>query len=105
MQITIFKIKDSTTGLFSTGGTCPRWTKRGKTWNQINHVKAHLRQFCSYKVTKHSKNSWEVEKDYNTLVNNIPKSWVIVEISASGTTGFTKEYSAKDLYPLEFKNR
>lgn len=37
----IFKIKNSD-GLYSTGGTTPRWTKTGKTWVALNHLQAHL---------------------------------------------------------------
>ncbi|CAB4131425.1 hypothetical protein UFOVP276_194 [uncultured Caudovirales phage] len=32
-------------GLFSTGGCEPRFTKAGKTWRSIGHVKTHLKQF------------------------------------------------------------
>ena len=39
---TIFKIRHIGTGLFSTGGTEPRWTKRGKTWATLGYVKSHL---------------------------------------------------------------
>ena len=27
---------------FSSGGSSPRWTARGKTWGSMAHVKAHL---------------------------------------------------------------
>lgn len=40
----VFKIRDAN-GLFSTGGTDPDFTKGGKVWNNIGHVKSHLRQF------------------------------------------------------------
>lgn len=29
----MFKIRNTKTGLFSTGGTSPNWTKKGKVWN------------------------------------------------------------------------
>ena len=29
-------------GTFSTGGQCPRSSKKGKSWRNIGHVKAHL---------------------------------------------------------------
>lgn len=29
-------------GLFSTGGCRPRWTKNGKTWTNLGHLKNHL---------------------------------------------------------------
>jgi len=39
----IFKIRDTATGLFSMGGSCPRWSKKGKTWTNIGHIKTHIR--------------------------------------------------------------
>lgn len=90
-ELKVFKIKDSITGLFSTGGCDPSWTKRGKTWNGINHVKTHLRQFCDYKNTP-------TGTDWRVKVNNIPETWVVVELSVGGI----REFSAKELYPNEF---
>lgn len=40
-RLTIFKIRNPH-GLYSTGGTSPRWSKRGKTWVALNHLHAHL---------------------------------------------------------------
>lgn len=39
--MTVYKIRNSS-GLFSTGGTAPSWSKRGKTWTALNHLNAHL---------------------------------------------------------------
>jgi hypothetical protein len=36
-------------GLFSTGGYWPRFSKRGKIWRTIGHLKAHLRYFSNLK--------------------------------------------------------
>lgn len=41
-----FKICDTATGLFSTGGDEPRWSKTGKVWRTIGHVKLHLQHLC-----------------------------------------------------------
>lgn len=38
----IYKIQRTTDNLFSTGGTYPKFTKKGKIWSAINHVTAHL---------------------------------------------------------------
>ena len=40
----IYKIRDEN-GLYSTGGMSPSFTKSGKAWNNIGHLKNHLRQF------------------------------------------------------------
>lgn len=42
-----YKIRNVQTGLFSTGGTSPRWNKRGKTWRSMAAVSQHL-ALCSY---------------------------------------------------------
>jgi hypothetical protein len=42
-----YKIRDKKTGLYSKGGAEGGkflWSKKGKTWNQVNHLKAHLTQ-------------------------------------------------------------
>lgn len=41
-DIIVFKIRSKTTGLYSTGGQSPGWSKKGKTWNQRGHVTTHL---------------------------------------------------------------
>lgn len=41
-EIIVFKIRSKTTGLFSTGGGTPGWSKKGKTWNMRGHVSSHL---------------------------------------------------------------
>lgn len=40
----VFRIRDKN-GLYSTGGQSPDFTKGGKTWSNLGHVKSHLRQF------------------------------------------------------------
>ena len=62
----IYKIRHKETGLFSTGGTTPRWTKRGKIWTSNGSVRSHLRQFR--------------EPYYNT---EIPEEWEVIEYEIS----------------------
>lgn len=38
----IYKIRHNETGLFSTGGGNPDWTKRGKTWINRGGITSHL---------------------------------------------------------------
>ena len=54
----VYKIK-RLDGLFSTGGCTPEFTKTGKTWSSIGHVKTHLRQFYNSFSKK-----WHLPKDY-----------------------------------------
>lgn len=43
----LYKIRNKETGLFSKGGTATwsLWTRGGKTWSNIGHVKNHIRHF------------------------------------------------------------
>ena len=45
MTIEVYKIRRKTDGLFSTGGECPFFNKKGKTWSARGHVTSHLSQF------------------------------------------------------------
>lgn len=39
----VYKVQDMQTGLFSTGGYRPNWTKNGKIFSRLSTVKSHLR--------------------------------------------------------------
>jgi len=47
-----YKIRDKTTGLFSTGGTSPKWSKLGKTWQRHANLLAHFREKPKYNLDK-----------------------------------------------------
>jgi len=84
MKITVYKIKDTNTGLYSTGGYKPKWTKRGKTWSARNHVMCSLRQFVP-------------DIDWSEFYeNNIPSSWVLVTMDSEEGV---KEENARKLFP------
>ncbi len=57
----VYKIRHKVTGEYSTGGMYVFWNKRGKTWNTIGHMKAHLRMLEKYEkdISRDMKN-WEV---------------------------------------------
>lgn len=40
----VYKIRNKKTGLYSTGGMTPAFTKSGKTWSELAHLKNHLNQ-------------------------------------------------------------
>jgi hypothetical protein len=85
MKIIVYKIKDTLTGLYSTGGSKPKWTKKGKTWSAKNHVTCSLSQgFIS---------DSKYQKEYK---NDIPSSWVIVTLDSEN--GVTEE-NARSLWP------
>lgn len=43
----VYKIQNKE-GLFSKGGRWPMFTKTGKTWSNIGHLKTHLMQFTTF---------------------------------------------------------
>lgn len=38
----VYRIVNTKTGLFSTGGMKPNFTKHGKTWTKLQYVRAHI---------------------------------------------------------------
>lgn len=72
MKVKAWKIRNKETGEFSKGGTYARhiWTKGGKTWSNIGHVKNHMNSFIGYNgelssdYPYHNAEIVEVEIDY-----------------------------------------
>lgn len=96
MEIKVYKIWDTERQLFFKGGqsnTDTDYGNKGKTWNELGHVKNCLRAHCEEPLNKELWNKGIYKKEW---VNNIPESWEVVEISS--LTG-KKRFKAKDLYP------
>jgi hypothetical protein len=51
----VYKIRRKTDGLFSSGGTYPTFSKKGKTWTGRGHVTSHLSQFGERKKEQYYK--------------------------------------------------
>lgn len=43
-----YRLRDMATGLYSTGGHSPRWTKQGKVWRNLGSLKTHLKNISRY---------------------------------------------------------
>lgn len=73
MKSKLFKIRNKETGEFSKGGAWSYniWTKGGKTWTNIGHVKNHLNQFLHHYNNDNERHPYhnaeiiEVEVDYD----------------------------------------
>ena len=50
-----YKIRNSS-GMYSTGGDSPRFTRDGKTWSTLGRLKAHL------KFVRYISSDWVVEE-------------------------------------------
>lgn len=46
-NLKVYKIRDLKTGLFSSGGSYPTWSKNGKIWTTLGKCKSHLSMFKS----------------------------------------------------------
>jgi len=65
----VYKIRDKETGLFSTGGSVPRWKKIGKTWSGLGPVTNHLTMWCD---------KYDYKKRKRIIID-IPDEWEIVK--------------------------
>lgn len=65
----LYKIRHKVTGLFSKGGETPSWSKKGKTWSSLGHLKRHI--------------SGVVDSRYHYMKDMV--NWEIIEIEVSET--------------------
>lgn len=57
----LFKIRHRDTGLYSTGGQWPSWTRAGKTWSNLGTLRSHLAQHLGDKHRRGTDMSaWQV---------------------------------------------
>jgi len=70
-KLRFYKIRDSKTGLYSSGGMRPQFNKKGKVWTNIGHVKAHL---ISLKKVQD-----EQEKQGRAFVKFRPSAFVLTD--------------------------
>jgi len=82
----VYKIRNKETGLFSTGGSIPRWKKVGKTWSGLGPVTNHLVMWCEKYDYKRGKkiiadipNEWEIVK--YELKEDVAESWAAKKVS------------------------
>lgn len=86
----IYKIRRKSDGLFSTGGVSPSWSKTGKTWNQIGHLKNHLNQFKD-------RYDYDFETKKHIRVDKIPKYYSDCEIIVYELTQAIVEEERQDV--------
>jgi hypothetical protein len=67
-QELIYKVQDTATGLYSTGGHDPKWTRDGKVWKTRGQLLASLKQ---YKKGRWTGQGYEPRE--------IPSTWTIVD--------------------------
>lgn len=55
-----YKIRDRSTGLFSTGGVDPKWNKRGKAWTSVGALKNAIRLYEGSRYHPNIPAQWEI---------------------------------------------
>lgn len=58
MSETYYKIRDKSTGLFSTGGYHPRWLKTGKVWKRKGALSNHFNLIQEYNPRRGSRDPY-----------------------------------------------
>ncbi len=53
-EVVFYKIRDTKSGLFSSGGCAPHFSKKGKTWRRLQDVRAHISQLRGYAVSSYA---------------------------------------------------
>lgn len=61
----VYKIQDTATGLYSTGGYDPKWTRDGKSWKTMGQLKTSLKLY--------------MRGPTYTSPQEIPPTWTVVE--------------------------
>lgn len=54
-----YMIRDLATGLYSLGGACVRWGRKGKVWKTLGALKGHLALYAEFNC-KQPPSSWEI---------------------------------------------
>lgn len=86
----VYKIQRKSDGLFSTGGMSPTFSKTGKTWNAIGHLKNHLNQFIRVFT-------WDKETRKGEYKDTIGDVYTGCEIVTYELVSSTAEVERKDV--------
>lgn len=63
-----FMIRNATTGLYSSGGSYPTWTAKGKRWNRRGFITSHMSNSTGYRnAAEFYKDAVIVEFEYEPI--------------------------------------
>lgn len=71
MTTEIFKIRDKSTGLYSSGGYYPHWSAKGKIWKRKSDLVAHLNRLSGNNTQHYSDAEVVVFSLVETQIGNI----------------------------------
>lgn len=84
--VKVYKVKDTETGLYRTAGG--GWSKTGKTWNNLGHLKASISSEGYFR--KSSGERWD-RKPKGEYMQDLPNpNWMIIEIIVEEREGNTR---------------
>ena len=75
----LYKIQRKSDGLFSTGGSWPQFTKNGKSWSNIGHVKNHMKQVVKIAECYLDCDLLEVEMTEKTVKKTSLSKYIFME--------------------------
>lgn len=86
--VKVYKVKDTASGLYRTAGG--GWSKTGKTWNNLGHLKASIAGDGYYR--RHGGHRWDpTDKQKGEYLQDLPDpNWVIIEIIVEEREGNTR---------------
>lgn len=86
--VKVYKVKDTATGLYRTAGG--GWSKTGKTWNNLGHLKSSIASDGYYR--RSGGHRWDpVEIPKGEYLQDLPDpNWVIIEIIVEEREGNTR---------------
>lgn len=56
----VYKIRDKNTGKFSSGGTDPKWSQKGKLWYSEGHVRCAITNWKNTHLKTSAPSNWEI---------------------------------------------
>lgn len=80
--MTFFKILDTRTGLFSTGGYGPGWSTDGKIYKTLPQLKNALKLYCRGSTSVPILATQKVKAAAKLAARRtVPKEWLVVEFT------------------------
>lgn len=82
-------------GLYSSGGSSPKFTELGKIWRTIGQLKNHLAMFKTYDGANHVPKDWKVIEIQLLPSKSIQNAHELAQAGAQKTAERMKGYTSK----------
>jgi hypothetical protein len=81
-EVEMYRIKDTKSGLYSSGGMVPKFTRYGKVWKRRSDIVSHLRSFAE--TTGPVPATWQVEVVRATVTDRT--NFIARDVAIKGMT-------------------